>query len=206
MEDPERPCRRVAEAVYRCTPHQTPAPAFHQQPDTRAARATGRGRPVAVLRFLAFAARKRALDDAVRANTVRLRAVGFRQARGDSLSGNTARTSSRSTPAPVGRCSSLVCWRTWSMPRGTHHLVLPPAAAVMYGEPLYRTTTTMAAEKTVSMSFRVSPRFKALLEVAAARENRSLTNMLETLLFAHCEQHSLKEPASSTSKAKGAKQ
>ena len=64
----------------------------------------------------------------------------------------------------------------------------------------------MAAEKTVSMSFRVSPRFKALLEVAAARENRSLTNMLETLLFAHCEQHSLKKPASSTSKAKGAKQ
>jgi len=76
----------------------------------------------------------------------------------------------------------------------------------MYGKPLYKTTTTMAAEKTVSMSFRVSPRFKALLEVAAARENRSLTNMLETLLFAHCEQHSLKEPASSTSKAKGAKQ
>lgn len=64
----------------------------------------------------------------------------------------------------------------------------------------------MAAEKTVSMSFRVSPLFKALLEVAAARENRSLTNMLETLLFAHCEQHSLKERASSTSKAKGAKQ
>lgn len=64
----------------------------------------------------------------------------------------------------------------------------------------------MAAEKTVSMSFRVSPQFKALLEVAAARENRSLTNMLETLLFAHCEQQGLKEAAASTSKAKGAKQ
>lgn len=63
----------------------------------------------------------------------------------------------------------------------------------------------MAAEKTVSMSFRVSPRFKALLEVAAARENRSLTNMLETLLFAHCEQHGLKEAAEHTGKSKGAK-
>ena len=64
----------------------------------------------------------------------------------------------------------------------------------------------MAAEKTVSMSFRVSPRFKALREVAAARENRSLTNMLETLLYAHCEQHGLKDPAPNASKAKGAKQ
>jgi hypothetical protein len=64
----------------------------------------------------------------------------------------------------------------------------------------------MAAEKTVSMSFRVSPRFKTLLEIAAARENRSLTNMLETLLFAHCEQRGLKEPPASTSNAKGAKQ
>ena len=64
----------------------------------------------------------------------------------------------------------------------------------------------MAAEKTVSMSFRVSPRFKALLEAAAARENRSLTNMLETLLFAHCEQHGLKEQGASTSKAEGLKQ
>jgi uncharacterized protein (DUF1778 family) len=64
----------------------------------------------------------------------------------------------------------------------------------------------MAAEKTVSISFRVSPRFKTLLEIAAARENRSLTNMLETLLFAHCEQRGLKEPGPSTSNAKGAKQ
>jgi hypothetical protein len=47
----------------------------------------------------------------------------------------------------------------------------------------------MAAEKTLSMSFRVSPRFNALLKAAAARENRSLTNMLEKLLFEHCEQH-----------------
>ena len=64
----------------------------------------------------------------------------------------------------------------------------------------------MAAEKTISMSFRVSPRFKALLEVAAARENRSMTNMIETLLYAHCEQHGLKEAPTSTSEEKGEKQ
>jgi hypothetical protein len=46
---------------------------------------------------------------------------------------------------------------------------------------------SMAAEKIVSISFRVSAQFKALLEVAAAREHRSQTNMLESLLFAHCE-------------------
>ena len=62
----------------------------------------------------------------------------------------------------------------------------------------------MTAEKTVSMSFRVSPKFKALLELAAARENRSLTNMLETLVFAHCEQHRLHAPPVKARQAKGA--
>jgi hypothetical protein len=46
----------------------------------------------------------------------------------------------------------------------------------------------MAAEKTVSVSFRVTPEFKELLEVAAAREQRSRTNLLEKLLFDHCRQ------------------
>lgn len=47
----------------------------------------------------------------------------------------------------------------------------------------------MPEEKTVSISFRVSPRFKQLLEAAAALERRSQTNMLEVLLFTHCEKH-----------------
>lgn len=51
----------------------------------------------------------------------------------------------------------------------------------------------MAGEKSIPISFRVSPRFKSLLEAAAAREHRSLTNMLETLLFAYCDQHGLVE-------------
>ena len=50
------------------------------------------------------------------------------------------------------------------------------------------TRTQMPAEKTVSVSFRVTPEFKELLEVAAAREQRSRTNLLEKLLFDHCRQ------------------
>lgn len=49
----------------------------------------------------------------------------------------------------------------------------------------------MSAEKTVAISFRVSPHFKHLLEAAAARERRSQTNMLETLLFDYCKQRGL---------------
>jgi len=45
MEDPERPCWRVAEAVHLCTPRQAPRPAVHQRPDTGAAEAAGRARP-----------------------------------------------------------------------------------------------------------------------------------------------------------------
>ena len=52
------------------------------------------------------------------------------------------------------------------------------------------------------MSFRVSPKFKALLEIAAVRENRSLTNMLETLVFAHCEQHGLSVPPAKVNRGK----
>ena len=69
----------------------------------------------------------------------------------------------------------------------------------------YTRAVDMTAEKTVSVSFRVSPKFKALLEVAAVRENRSLTNMLETLVFAHCEKHGLSVPPAKVSRGKGAR-
>jgi hypothetical protein len=49
----------------------------------------------------------------------------------------------------------------------------------------------MPADKTMPMSFRFTPAFKMLLEAAAERENRSLTNTLETLLFAYCRQHGI---------------
>ena len=70
---------------------------------------------------------------------------------------------------------------------------------------LYTEALTMTAEKTVSISFRVSPTFKTLLEAAAAQENRSLTNMLETLLLAHCDKHGLKVPAANVRHGKEAK-
>jgi hypothetical protein len=75
---------------------------------------------------------------------------------------------------------------------------------------LYTNVTTsaleMAAEKTISVSFRVSPMFKALLEAAAAQENRSLTNMLETLLFSHCQAHGIDaKPPKTARKSKGVK-
>lgn len=47
----------------------------------------------------------------------------------------------------------------------------------------------MPSEKNISVSYRVAPRFRDLLKVAAARANRSQTNMLETLLFDYCERH-----------------
>lgn len=50
----------------------------------------------------------------------------------------------------------------------------------------------------------VLPVFNSPLEVAAAQENRNLTNMLEVLGFAHCEKPSLKKPVAKESKAKGA--
>lgn len=70
---------------------------------------------------------------------------------------------------------------------------------------LYTDAIAMAAEKTVSVSFRVSPRFKALLEAAATHENRSLTNMLETLLFSHCKKRGIKEPRAKATNAQGGK-
>jgi predicted transcriptional regulator len=57
----------------------------------------------------------------------------------------------------------------------------------------------MPAEKTIAVSFRVSPRFKQLLESAAERERRSQTNMLETLLFDYCTQQGI-EAAPATPK------
>jgi hypothetical protein len=54
---------------------------------------------------------------------------------------------------------------------------------------LYTRSFAMRAEKNISISFRVSPLFKRLLEASAAREHRSQTNMLEALLFAYCDEH-----------------
>jgi len=45
--------------------------------------------------------------------------------------------------------------------------------------------------KTVSVSFRVSPRFKRALRSAADAVNRTQTNFLETLLFDYCDKNGI---------------
>lgn len=57
----------------------------------------------------------------------------------------------------------------------------------------------MAAEKNVSVSFRATPEFKSLLELAATHEKRSQTNLLGRLLFVHCRKKSITAPAISKS-------
>ena len=44
----------------------------------------------------------------------------------------------------------------------------------------------MNEEKSESLSMRVTPQFKRLLRLAAEREQRSQTNLLEKLLTDHC--------------------
>jgi len=51
----------------------------------------------------------------------------------------------------------------------------------------------MDAEKTVGLSFRVTPGMKRKLEAAAAQERRSLTNMFEVLVDDYCRAHGIGE-------------
>ncbi len=44
----------------------------------------------------------------------------------------------------------------------------------------------MPGEKTVSVGFRVTPDFKRLLAIAARRDHRTMTSLLEKLLDDHC--------------------
>lgn len=63
----------------------------------------------------------------------------------------------------------------------------------------------MPAEKSVSISFRVSPEIKAKLEAVAAKEHRSLTNMFETLVLNHCQLLGVTTMTSGTMGVSGAK-
>lgn len=52
---------------------------------------------------------------------------------------------------------------------------------------------SMEAEKTIGLSFRVTPAMKRKLEAAAAQERRSLTNMFEILVDDYCRTHGICE-------------
>lgn len=54
-------------------------------------------------------------------------------------------------------------------------------------------TPSMEAEKTVALSFRVTPTMKRKLEAAAAQERRSLTNMFEVLVDDFCRTHGISD-------------
>lgn len=63
----------------------------------------------------------------------------------------------------------------------------------------------MDAEKTVGMSFRVTPRTKRLLAAAAEHERRSLTNMLEVLVEEFCARNKISETPTLPSTSEGSK-
>lgn len=55
----------------------------------------------------------------------------------------------------------------------------------------------IAERKTETVNLRLSPRMKELLRAAADREHRTLSNMIESLVLAYCEQngiHAAAEP------------
>ena len=64
----------------------------------------------------------------------------------------------------------------------------------------------MSAEKTVSISFRVSPDLKIKLETVAAKENRSFTNTFETLVLNHFQREGLTTTTPGPKGESGAKQ
>lgn len=49
----------------------------------------------------------------------------------------------------------------------------------------------MSNQKTTQLNLRMSPRAKALLQAAAGREHRSVSNMIEYLVLKYCETYGL---------------
>ena len=44
----------------------------------------------------------------------------------------------------------------------------------------------MAARKTAALNLRINPDIKEAIRIAAKRDNRSVANMVETLILKHC--------------------
>ena len=44
----------------------------------------------------------------------------------------------------------------------------------------------MVAKKTAALNLRINPDIKEAIRVAARRQNRSVANMVETLIIQHC--------------------
>ena len=52
----------------------------------------------------------------------------------------------------------------------------------------------MVAKKTAALNIRINPDIKEAIRVAAKRQNRSVANMVETLIIQHCDQVGISIP------------
>jgi len=52
----------------------------------------------------------------------------------------------------------------------------------------------MVAKKTAALNIRINPDIKEAIRVAARRQNRSVANMVETLIIQHCEEVGISIP------------
>ena len=52
----------------------------------------------------------------------------------------------------------------------------------------------MVAKKTAALNIRINPDIKEAIRVAAKRQNRSVANMVETLIIQHCEEVGISIP------------
>lgn len=52
----------------------------------------------------------------------------------------------------------------------------------------------MATTKTATLTFRIDPAVKEALRIAAAREHRSIANMVEVLIRDHCGRNGISIP------------
>ena len=52
----------------------------------------------------------------------------------------------------------------------------------------------MATVKTATLTFRIDPRLKDALRIAADQEHRSIANMVEILIRGYCDRHGIAIP------------
>lgn len=58
----------------------------------------------------------------------------------------------------------------------------------------------MASAKTTTLTFRIEPRLKNALRIAAEREHRSVANMVEVLIRDHCDRNGIEILGTAASK------
>lgn len=84
-------------------------------------------------------------------------------------------------------------------PPGPRIVVAVERPGIYYTNTIVWKRCLMKDRKTVSVSYRVSPRFKRALQLAAESVNRTQTNFLETLVFDYCGRHGIVVEADNSS-------